>query len=220
MAKNKSGQKGLKVFFSGRRLYIILAVAALLGVIVAVRSCTSRVKPDLIISYIGENYFSSEAFYDNVSVLEEVIDDINGDGKKYIEISVIPFTSNVTAAQQQSNLAKNTMSVGQGKSRVYIIDKAYAQNIYKNQDVLADLSDFVSEGDDVLTDENGVVYAISVEGNKLLEKLGLDDSEDVYIALRKITEMDHVNYKNPGPEEMTKVAEAVIKQIINENKRR
>ncbi len=218
MAKNRSEQKGLRVFFSGRRLYVILAVAALIGVIVAVRSCTDRVEPDLVISYIGENYFDSEAFYDNVSTLEAVIDDINGDGKKYIEISVIPFTSNVSAAQQQSNLAKNTLSVGQGQSRVYIIDKAYCQNIYENQDVLADLSDFVREGDDVLTNENGVVCAISVEGNRLLEKLGLSDTEDVYIALRKITEMDYVNFKDPGPEEMTEVAEAVIKQIINENK--
>ncbi|MGN1098509.1 MAG: hypothetical protein ACI4SS_06410, partial [Clostridia bacterium] len=194
-------------------LYLAAVIAVLLGVIAAVHSCSSRIEPDLTISYIGENYFDSEKFYREIPALEETIEDINGDGQKKIEIVYISFSSNLTASQEQSNLSKLTMAMGQGESRVYLMDKTYCQR-YAESEILADLSDYVPDGAEVLTDSNGQVYAISVEGNPIVENLGLDDTEGVYIALRAITEMDYVNYKNPGPEEMDKTARSIIKQII------
>lgn len=199
-------------------MVVILAIIILIGVIVAVRSCTQRVEPDLVISYIGENYFSSETFYNNSRELASAVPDINGDGENEVELTVISFNSNLTAAQEQSNNAKMTMSMGQGKSRLYLMDEQYCQHYIDEADeipVLADLTDLAPEGVGTLSDSEGRVYAIDVSGNALLKKLGLDETDGVYAAMRAITEMDYVNYKNPTPEQMNKAAEDVLLYILN-----
>ncbi len=203
----------MKKFFSGKRLYIILAAALILGIAVAVKSCSSRKKPDLVVSYIGENYFSSEQFYENISVLADEIDDINDDGKKEIEFSNISFGSNLTASQEQNNLTKLTMSMGQGESRIYLMDKAYCMR-YADNEILADLTDYAPDGAKVLTDNSGKIYGICVEGSQLVQSLGLDDTEEVYVSLRAITEMDYVNFKDPSPEEIDKTARTVLELLI------
>ncbi len=198
-------------------MVVILAVVALIGIIVAVRSCARRVEPDLTISYIGENYFNSDAFYENVSTLKDAVGDINGDGKKEIELAVISFTTNLTASQEQSNNIKLQMSMGQGQSRLYLMDKQYCQHYIDENDeipVLADLTDYAPEGVKTLADSEGRVRGIDVSGSRVLAKLGLSDSKDVYIAMRTITEMDYVNFKNPTPEEMNKAAEDVLMYIL------
>lgn len=205
----------MKKFFSGKRLYIILAVAAILGIIVAVRSCSSKVEPDLVISYVGENLFSSDKFYENIPTLRDVIDDVNGDGKKEIELATITFTTNITASQEQANMSKMNMSMGMGESRLYLMDKQYCQH-YADTDseFIMDLTGLIPDGMDVITNDQGKIYGVSVENNAVLEKLGLDTTE-VYASLRAITKMDHINFKNPGPEEMNKAAEDVLLYIIN-----
>ena len=79
----------MKKFFSGKRLVIILAAVILIGVIVAVKSCTDRIEPDLTISYIGENYFNSDTFCEKSYKLAEAVPDINGDGAKEVELTVM-----------------------------------------------------------------------------------------------------------------------------------
>ena len=206
----------MKKFFSGKRLLIILAAATIIGVVVAVHSCSNRVEPDLTISYIGEGYFSSDEFYAAVPMLGDVIEDINGDRKKEIELVTINFNSNLTASQQQSNMAKMTMSMGQGKSRLYFMDRQYCE-YYADEEILVDLTELVPEGAQTLVNSKGEVYGISIEGNPVMRELGLYDTENVYVAMRAITEIDYVNYKNPGPEEMNKAAEDVLLYIVNYN---
>ncbi len=204
----------MKKLFSGKRLIILLALVITAGVAVAVRSCAAREKPDLTLTYIGENYFSSDRFYDARRLIEDNIDDVNGDGKRVAEIAVISFGTNITGAQEQNNLTRLTMSMGGGESRIYIMDKGYAVR-YADSEVLADVADFASG--DALTNADGKVYAVSVEGNPVLERLGLSDSEDVYIALRAVTEMDGVNFKNIDAIDAAarKAYEYIIKNNIN-----
>ena len=202
----------MKKLFSGKRLIILLALVITAGVAVAVRSCAAREKPDLTLTYIGENYFSSDRFYDARRLIEDNIDDVNGDGKRVAEIAVISFGTNITGAQEQNNLTRLTMSMGGGESRIYIMDKGYAVR-YADSEVLADVADFASG--DALTNADGKVYAVSVEENPVLERLGLSDSEDVYIALRAVTEMDGVNFKNIDA--IDAAARKAYKYIIKNN---
>ncbi len=204
----------MKKFFSGKKLYVILIVLTFIGVLVAVRSCTERVEADLTVAYIGEGLFNSDVFYPASHEIEDVIDDINGDGERNIELVTITFNNNITASQEQSNMSKMTLTMGQGQSRLYFFDKNYC-NYYADSEILADLSDFAGDND-VLVNSEGKVYGVSVSNNPVLKRLGLDGGE-VYASIRAITEMDYVNYKNPGPEEMNKAAEDVLLYIL-ENK--
>ncbi len=204
----------MKKFFSGKRLCVILIILTLIGVLVAVRSCTDKVEADLTIAYIGEGFFNSDVFYPASDEIEKAIDDINGDGERNIELVTITFNNNITASQEQSNMAKMTFAMGQGQSRLYLFDKNYC-NYYADNEILADLSAFAGDNE-VLVNGEGKVYGISVTDNPVLKRLGLDGGE-VYASIRAITEMDYVNYKNPGPEEMNKAAEDVLLYIL-ENK--
>lgn len=196
------------------KLYIIAAAAIVLGVIAAVHSCVTRVEPDITLSYIGENYFDSNKFYNMASELENIIDDANGDGQKNVEIVVISFNSTLTASQEQNALTRLTMSMGGGKSRVYLMDKAYCMR-YADDEILADLSEYADGAADILMNDRGKIYGIGVAGNPLAEKLGLDDTEGVYVALRAVTEMDGVNFKNI--DSVDEQARRIIKYIINNN---
>ena len=205
----------MKKLFSGKRLIVLLALIIAAGVAVAVRSCAAREKPDLTLTYIGENYFSSDRFYDARRLIEDNIDDVNGDGKRIAEIAVISFGTNITGAQEQNNLTRLTMSIGGGESRVYIMDKAYAAR-FADSEALADVAGLASGGK-VLTNESGKAYAVSVEGNPVLERLGLSDTEDVYIALRAVSEMDGINFENIDAIDASarKAFEYIIKNNIN-----
>ncbi len=198
--------------------FILLAIAVILGAAVAVKSCVERVKADITVSYIGESYFDSELFYENSSLLDEAVGDVNGDGKINTEIVVISIGTSLTSSQEQANLAKMSVSMGQGESRVYLMDKVYCQR-YADEEILADLSDFRADSSvtDVLVNSSGKVYGISVEGNPLVEKLGLSDTKDVYLALRSVTEMDSVNFKNI--EKIDEAAKNTAKLIISNNKK-
>ncbi len=195
-------------------LCIILAAAIVLGVVVAVRSCVTRIEPDLTLSYIGESYFDSEKFYAEASLLEDKIEDVNGDGNKKVELAVIAFMSALTASQEQNNLTKLTMSMGSGQSRVYLMDEAYCMR-YADSEFLADLSEYADGAASVLQNSEGKIYGISVAGNPLLAQIGLADTEGVYIALRAVTELDGVNFKNI--DDIDKQARVLLRYIINNN---
>lgn len=197
-----------------KKWFILLFFAVLLGVIVAAKSCASRVEADLVISYIGEGYFDSEAFYANVSPLEDALDDITGDGAKKAEAVSISFSSNLTAAQEQANLTKMSMSMGHGDSRVYFIEKNYCMR-YAEQDILADLSEFDFGEAKTLSNSKGEIYAVSIRDNPFVKELGIDDTENLYIALRKVSEMDTVEFENIA--DIDRNARKAVELIINKN---
>lgn len=195
-----------------KKWFIFLAIAVILGIIVAAKSCASRVEADVVVSYIGEGYFSSEDFYANAKKLEDAIDDINGDGIKKAEAVSISFSSNLTAAQEQANLTKMSMSMGHGDSRVYIMDKNYCMR-YADEEILADLSEFDFGDAKTLVNSKGEVYGVCIKDNSLVKELGVDDTENLYIALRAVTEMDEINFKNIDAidENARKIIELIIK---------
>ena len=95
------------------------------------------------------------------------------------------------------------------------MDKAYAAR-FADSEALADVAGLASGGK-VLTNESGKAYAVSVEGNPVLERLGLSDTEDVYIALRAVSEMDGINFENIDAIDASarKAFEYIIKNNIN-----
>lgn len=203
----------MKKVFSGGTLTLIFVAAVVIGVAVAVHSCVAREKPDLTLTYVGENYFDSDLFYSSANLLSDGLDDVNADGKKTADLVTISFGANLTQGQEQNNISRLTMSIGAGESRVYLMDKAYCLR-YADSEFLADVSPFAGDRE-VLVNDAGKVYAVSVEGNTLLESLGLDDTENVYLTLRAVTEIDGVSFDNIGA--IDACAKKLYRYIINNN---
>lgn len=175
-----------------KRYKIILALIAAVGVGVCIKSCVDREKADLTLAYIGHGFVDRELFKENRGELENAVGDVDGDGKAVCGIEEISFNENLAPADFSNAMQKLTNAVGQGSARVYITEKSFVED-NKDNDVFADISYLSEEG---IKNSAGEVVAIDVSGCEKIAMLGIENGEGMYIAVRKVSEMDSVWYEN------------------------
>ena len=170
---------------------IALLLVVIIGVLVAVKSCIDKKEADITMAYIGDDFVDFPAFEIGREALAALCDDINNDGEVWIDMTEISFSDQLGQGGRQNSFQKLTSAVGMGTARVYILEEKYViSNV--SSGVFADLS-HLGEG---FVSPDGKTVAISVEGNKTVESLGIKASEDMYIAVREVSEMDTVTDKN------------------------
>ena len=84
-----------------------------------------------------------------------------------------------------------TNAVGYGAARVYILEEQFVIS-NASSGVFANLAEF----GDGFKNADGETVAISVKGNERIKKLGIDPDEDVYLAVRIVSEIDMVTDKD------------------------
>ena len=168
-----------------------LLLVVVFGLIVCIRSCMIKKEPDITIAYIGAEFVNTEKFEKSVTSLEKSIEDINSDGDVNIELMEISFNESLGYADKSNSSQKLANAVGMGTARVYIIDKEY---VLKNKDsgVFANVAEL---GDGIET-KDGLTIAVSLEGNKKVREMGIEPKEGLYLAIRKVTEIDQASDKS------------------------
>ncbi len=168
---------------------IAIAIIVIVGVIVCVKSCMDRKSPDLTIAYIGEDFVNRESYDENVTKLYPFCSDITGDGGISIDIMEISYNDELSHSDKSNSNQKMTNAVGNGAARLYFIEEEY---VTKNLDVdvFYDMTNLYDGKRNVITNSSGQIVAISVKGSKKVAELGIEPKENLYIAIRKITEMD------------------------------
>ncbi|MGM9551413.1 MAG: hypothetical protein ACI3XA_04075 [Clostridia bacterium] len=169
---------------------IIVAVIVIFGVIVCVKSCSDKKEADIILAYIGSDFVDYNAFDENSASLEEVCIDVNGDGEKIVEVMEISFNNSLNQADLQNSSQKMARAVGAGVARVYLLEESFVIN-NASKGVFCDLSAL----GDGFKNSDGEVVAINVEGNKKVEKMGIN-TKNLYMAVRIVSEIDTVSDKN------------------------
>lgn len=154
----------------------------------SIKSCVDREEPDLTIAYVGYDFVNMTLFEENRGEVEEIIGDVDGDGKAVCEMVEISFNENLTSADLSNSKQKLTNAVGQGSARVYIMEKSFVEN-NKDNEVFADLSYLSGDG---ITNSEGETVGIDVSGSEMLAMLGIENTEGLYLAVRKVSEMDSV----------------------------
>jgi len=177
------------------RLKIFIAIVVIFGVIVCVRSCVTRVSPDLTVAYIGYDFVNKEAFNASEEA-KSAVGDLNGDGQVKIEIMEISFSETLGSGDFQNSKSKMAAAVGGGTARLYFMDKAF---IDKNIDSGV-FGDITSLGDG-LKDSSGAVVAIDISGNENVKSLGIENTEDMYLCVRVVSELDEAYNKNVASED-------------------
>ena len=132
----------------------------------------------MLVGYVGDRYVNTQDFNDNKSELELLLNDANNDKKRHTEI--LAYTADL---QKDIDDLFDQM-IDTESYHIYIASKETFKN-YKNKHAFSDMKGFVASNDDateVLKDSDGKVYAVSLEGNTLAERLGIVDTTDVYIA--------------------------------------
>lgn len=170
---------------------IALAVIVIVGVLISVKSCVDKRNADIILAYIGDSFVDREGFEENVGDVEKLCEDINSDGEVHVDLMEISFNEELSQADKQNSEGKLANAVGAGAARVYFIEEKYVMN-NASSGVFADISHL----GDGFKNASGEVVAISIKGNEKVQKLGIDTSGDLYLAVRIVSEIDTVIDKN------------------------
>ena len=191
------------------KLKIILLIIVIVGVVVCVKSCIGKREADLKLAYVGYGFVDTMKFDAFKDELGEIVGDINGDGKALCEMTEISFNENLTSADFANSQQKLMSAVGNGAARLYIMNYDFVE-ANKDNDVFKDLSNLSGEG---IRNSAGEIVAISLKNSKSVLQMGLSGEEELYIAVRKISEMDSVMYKNI--EKVDKAADIAAEYILN-----
>ena len=170
---------------------IAIITVIIVGILISVKSCVDKRDADITLAYIGSEFIDCELFNENVKALHSVCSDINADGELVVDIMEISFNDSLSQADKQNSDSKLANAVGAGAARVYLIEEKYLMN-NASSGVFADLSHL----GDGFKNASGEVCGISVKGNTKVEKLGIDASGDIYLAVRIVSEIDALTDKN------------------------
>lgn len=163
----------------------IFAVIIIIGILVCFKSCIDKKEADITVAYIGYDFVSRNLFEENIQTVARDCEDITGDGEFVVDLMEISFHESLNEADKSNSQGKLTQAVGMGSARVYFIDEEY---VLKNKDagVFADIS-VLGNG---IENENGETVAISLCGNEKISLLGVENGENMYLAIRIVSEMD------------------------------
>lgn len=186
----------------------ILIIIVAIGVFICVKSCVDKREADITLAYIGDGFLDRAMFDAGIEDLDEICGDINKDNAVQIDMMEISFNESLTQSDIQNSRQKLASALGAGVARVYFIEEKYLINNAESG-IFADMSHF---GDGFKTG-GGKVVAISLKGNEKAKRLGIDTEGDIYIALREVSEMDAVLYKDL--ELKNKAAENIVKYILS-----
>ena len=168
----------MRVFVREYRWHLIFFLLIMVCVLFIFVSSVTKVENDMIVGYVGDKYVNTQSFNDNKAELELLLIDSNKDKKRHTEL--LSYTVDL----QKDIDELFTQMVESESYHIYISSKKTFKN-YKDKDCFADLSGYIGAGadtTDVLKDAKGRVYAISLEGNTLAERLGIVDTKELYIG--------------------------------------
>lgn len=162
------------------------AIFAIFVIAVSVSQCMQTVKPDVTIDLV-----TAVAVADSniplAGVFDDVITDVNEDGKKQLNITTLYLPEELKSEQDIAMQQKMMIELAAGDVSLFIFDKMNLDR-YITQDAYSPLSDFIDitpyEGiEGKLVERDGTVYGISLKGSKKLAELGFA-VDDLYAVFR------------------------------------
>jgi len=142
-------------------------------------SCTKS-EPDLIITYINTESANPGLFKDTKRNLERFLHDADGNDKKEAELVA-------KTCDTQSDLDELFEALCTVDDCDIILTTKETFERFEEKDMFDTSTNYVIDTGtgkyDVLTDENGRVYAVSIEGNDYLQNMGFDNTKNLYLAV-------------------------------------
>lgn len=188
-----------KVFLAGLLVTILLVY----GVV----SCIRTIDYDLEMYYMGQNHLTSDVFDKTKDCFSKIADDVDGkDGTQVIchDFSA-PDDSQASSEIDFAMQSKVQIEIAEGEGYVYIMSEKWLDYCVKCE-LLEDISEYTGEGK--------AVYAVEITDNKLMNSLGFDSDEKLFVGIRIL------NNNRVGKEKYEKKhnnALKVIEYICKEN---
>ncbi len=162
-------------------------VFVLILLVVGIRSCANHSEIDLHIVY-----FSNTTLHDREMealkkslINNNVVKDLDGDGKISIHIEPIVHSFDVDAPLQQGTMEKLQTILYAGDHTLMLVHE-YALEDYAQ--FFEDISHKAAESNKTYVSPlENYISGISVEGNTYLERIGIN-TENLYVAMRRMRE--------------------------------
>lgn len=167
-----------KRFWHYYKWHILFLALIVVCVTFILTSVTQRHEPDLSICYIGKNYINVQTFDDNKKMIEDILHDANKDEKKVASISAYPVDT-------ESDLHEVFEKIAEKDTFDIFISEKTAFSKYEDKSIFVTAGEYVNLSKlpvETLKDENGRIYAVSLEKCPFLKRLGIFDATDLYIA--------------------------------------
>ena len=169
----------------------ICAAAVLIGT--TVYQCATQTKYDLSVSYIGTQDITEEQEAKLSEIIKPEIVEITGNDEIDIDYMTYPIDPNNTdksaSEYEYAMQMKYTAELQAGTTDLYIMSRDNAESNKTYADCFTDISELTDSADDVLTDDSGRAYAVSLKNSRALKEAGIDSS-DMYLSLRLLFEMN------------------------------
>ncbi len=175
--------------------WLTLALVFVIILLVAgVRSCLNRSETDLQIVYFSNTTLhNSEMEALKQSLIDNnVVKDLDGDGKISIHIEPIVHSFDVDDSLQQGSMEKLQTILYAG-DHTLMLSHEYALEDYAQ--FFEDISHKAKENDKTFVNpEENYISGISVENNDYLKEIGIN-TENLYVAMRRMREKEKSDEK-------------------------
>ena len=190
--------KKLKNFLYYEWKKIIALVFVVVLTFITVKQCSNKEVVDFGVLYAGEVYTKNFSALKTELESAKIISDTNSDGKVIIKTKEIFIPKTPELRMEQQVPQQIQFEIISGETTLFIVDMGTA-NTNAAEMSFADITSIATAydipQDKCLKYSDGKVFAVSLEGNKLLEKLKIP-SEGMYIAQRNCPEKDKTSLIN------------------------
>lgn len=197
----------MRDFFNYYKWHLFFFVLFVFCVGALVLSSCQKSVPDLKITCVSTEYINTQTFNDTKSDLEEFLHDADGDGEK--KAILTSYTYDI-----QSDLDELFEALCTESDCDIIITTKETFERFENKDMFDTSTNYVKDTGtgkyDVLTDESGRVYAVSIEGNEYLGYMGFLNTENLYLAV--VTGEPNINELSANKKNARNIAQVIIKE--------
>lgn len=179
-----------KDFFSYYKWHILFIVLVIVCVCFIFTSLFSEKDPDLIMGYVGTNYVDTQMFEDNKDAIQGLSKSATSQKKAYIILEDYPVNT------EEEILSWFEDMIETHSYHIYIAPKKAFLN-HKNKSDFATIKNPM-DNVDCLIDDNGRTYAVSIEDNSYMKRLGFSKREGLYIAAADYGEEELSVYEKNG----------------------
>lgn len=170
--------RNLKRFFRFYKWHLFFLALISICVIFVFSNLTQNKDPDLTLCYVAKSYINVQTFNDNKKTIELLLHDANGDNEKTVSIGAY-------AVDLESDLLETFDKLVEKDSYDIFIAERTAFKNHSDKSIFITATDYVNLSTsplETLKDDDGRVYAVSLENNDFVKRLGIVDSTDLFIA--------------------------------------
>lgn len=191
-------------FWDYYKWHTIGTAFALIIIAVTAVQCASRIDYDIIIDYVSESYLAEEDTENLRTLVQDNIDDVNGNGKKQADILVLNMSENMDAQMFAAMQTKLMAELSCTDSYLFLMSEKYAATL-SQYDMFDNSSEWAG---DAAADGNTVCLANSAA----LGTIGLN-SDKLYVGVRSLRDADKDKPKEQIKHDTAlKLAQYLVKQ--------